>query len=71
MRFYTLKVKDGRLQVGIIIDEAMSGSACTEVKNGLKERFGIPADVIREKDDKIIQVIKNKVKPSISSVLEA
>ena len=71
VRFYTLKARDERLQVGIIIDKEMSGTACAEIKNGLEKRFGITADVIREKDDKIIQVIKNKVKPSISSVLEA
>lgn len=68
--FYTLKVQGDALQVGLVVDEDKFDDAREKVIRGLKEQFDIDADVMLKEDDKIMEIIRNKVKPSISSVLE-
>lgn len=70
-RFYTLKIQSNMLHVGLIVDEDKFDEAKEKVIRDLKDQFNIDSAVDLEREDKIMEIIKNKVKPSISSVLEA
>lgn len=70
--FFTLRInkKKNELVVGLVLDDEDIKEVEEDLKQVLLERFGIQTSIEKADEKKILEKIKNNVKPSISSILQ-
>lgn len=70
--FFTLKInkKKNELVVGLVLEENAIKAVEVKLKKALFDRFGIQTSIEKADEKKILEKIKNNVKPSISSILQ-
>lgn len=68
--FYSLKHKDDKLKIGLVLNEEECRSIESKLAEVLFNKYGITATVYPIEGDEIMEKIKSKVKPSISTILQ-
>ncbi|MFF2910168.1 phenylacetate--CoA ligase family protein [Paenibacillus sp. NPDC057934] len=69
-KFFTLKIKGDELIVGLVLSKEECQRVERDVMERLKIEFNIISSVVPVDGEQLIHAIKNKVKPSISSILQ-
>jgi len=69
-KFFTLKIKNNELIVGLVLSADECKRVEDDVKEQLLDNFNVTSSVVAIDGTKIINTIKNQVKPSISNILQ-